>query len=151
MGPERRFRLRLSTRSSVKPLRGPKEPVRSRFSRTSRETLFLRHETPFQEQGLEVEFQLVSLFPLSDAALNAIKASKSWFKEAQRHTKWSKQTQKAKCACREDAAIVAARKQREIGEDENRKIKGFRGRGKKDVVSSTARGRRVTAMEMMVV
>lgn len=80
MGPERRFRSRLRTRRWVREVNVWNEPWRSRSSRTSRETLLWRQETPVQEeQGSVLEFQVVSLLEESEEALNAMRASKSGF------------------------------------------------------------------------
>lgn len=96
MGPERRFFLRLRTRSWVRAVSGSKEPRRPRFSRTRRDTLLRIQETPVNVHGWEVEFQLMSLFVVSEFALNAIRASKSEFKEASRTDKWRIMREKTK-------------------------------------------------------
>lgn len=58
------------------------EPWRSRFSRTSRETRSLMHETPPHEHGLVLlVFQDVSFLDVSEAVLKAKRASKSGFME----------------------------------------------------------------------
>ena len=96
MGPERRFCLRLRTRSWVRAVGDSNEPWRSRSSRTSHETRSWRHETPVQVHGLVVEFEVVSLFALSIHASNAKRGSKSGFFEAWEKRKWRMRRKKVK-------------------------------------------------------
>ena len=60
-------------------VRGSKEPVRSRFSRTSRETRFWRQVTPLHVHRSVVEFHEVSWLALSEADLKSINGFKSGF------------------------------------------------------------------------
>ena len=96
IGPERRFGLRLRTRSRIRAVSDSNEPWRSKSSRTSRETWSWRHETPVQVHGLVVEFQIVSLFDLSVHTLNAKRGSKFGFFEAWEKRKWRMRRKKVK-------------------------------------------------------
>lgn len=83
-GPERRFRLRLRTRSSVSEASGSIDPLSSRFSRTSRETRFPTQKTPVHLHGSVVEFHELS-FPVESAEdLKLRRASKSKLEEEER-------------------------------------------------------------------
>lgn len=78
MGPLKRLRFRLRMRSWVREVRGWMEPVRFRSSRTRRETRLRRQETPYQEQGFEVEeFHWARLSEGSEAALKDMRGRKS--------------------------------------------------------------------------
>ena len=96
IGPERRFHLRLITRSWVRDARGRKLPCRSRPLSTRWDTLFWRQETSYQLHRLTVTFQVASLLATLTLSLNAIKASKSKLVEAQSRKKWRMKRTKAK-------------------------------------------------------
>lgn len=91
-------------------MRGWKEPWRSRFSRTRRETLSFVHETSGKEQGCDVEFQRVSLLETSEAALNAIRASMSELEEAPRSKRGRRKSRKQRVV---GFAIVSLQLERE--------------------------------------
>ncbi|RDX62321.1 hypothetical protein CR513_59364, partial [Mucuna pruriens] len=55
------------------------EPWRSRFSRTSRDTRSLMHDTPLQVHGFVLVFHVMSFWDASEALLKATRASKSGF------------------------------------------------------------------------
>lgn len=80
-GPEKRLRLRLRTRSSVREASEAIDPVSSRFSRTRRVTRFPTQDTPVHLHGSVVEFHDES-FPVESAAdLKFRRASKSELEE----------------------------------------------------------------------
>lgn len=56
----------------MREVKGWMEPWSWRFSRTRRETRFLRQETPYQVHRSVVVFHVVSLLDVSVAVLNAI-------------------------------------------------------------------------------
>jgi hypothetical protein len=57
------------------------EPCRLRFSRTSRVTRFLTHETPVQVHGSVPVFQVVSILDGSEDVLKDRRGCKSGFVE----------------------------------------------------------------------
>jgi uncharacterized protein (DUF2461 family) len=63
----------------VRDVNGSTEPWRSRFSRTRRETRFLRQETPYHVHRSVVMFHEVSLLDVSEDILNASSGWKSGF------------------------------------------------------------------------
>lgn len=63
----------------MREVKGWMEPLRSRFSRTRRETRFLRQETPYHVHRSLVMFHEVSLLDVSVAVLNASNGWKSGF------------------------------------------------------------------------
>ena len=78
IGPERRFRLRLRTRSWVRDVRGWRLPCRSRPSSTRWDTLFWRQEKSYQLHGLTITFQVACLLAaLSVSPRSSVLASLS--------------------------------------------------------------------------
>lgn len=63
----------------MRDVNGSMEPWRSRFSRTRRETRFLRQETPYHVHRFVVMFHVVSLLDVSVVVLNASSGWKSGF------------------------------------------------------------------------
>lgn len=124
-GPERRFCLRLRTRSWVSEVRGSKEPVRSRFSRTSRETRLLRQVTPTQVHRSVVEFHEDSLLALSEADLKSINGFKSGFGVAWTRKKKRKESKICGIKHVRLAIVCSARSRERERERVGREVKGF--------------------------
>ena len=93
-------------------VRGPNEPLSSRFSKTSRETRFWKQVTPFQVQRSVVSFHEVSLLALSEADLKSINGCKSGF--GMDLTKKNKRKKRRKCKSKQlGFAILRSARSRE--------------------------------------